>query len=147
MPSATSFSGYQHCHSHQQQQNIQQKQQNKQNRQQIYHNNQMLPSLLSPESSPLQSNNIVASAGYTAQHHQKQQRQQDYQQQQYHQHGRIVQSHPSTVITNTQHGHYDVWHNVLPFGQNYQYNQQQMIQQTQQNDFAKNDIQNTTRVS
>ncbi|KAL7075251.1 hypothetical protein ACQ4LE_005501 [Meloidogyne hapla] len=148
MPSvaATSYSGYpqQHCHSHQQKpQNFPQKQQNKQqtkqqNRQQIYHNNQMLPSLVSPETSPLQPN-VVPSANYPSQHHQKHQRQQNYHQQ---------YQHPSTVITNTQHQHYDVYQQQhLMFGQNYHYNQQT---QHSQHNFHKNNVsrqQNTVGVN
>ncbi|CAK5124836.1 unnamed protein product [Meloidogyne enterolobii] len=140
----TSFSGYpQHCHSQQQQQqNFQQKQQQnkQQNRQHVYHNNQMLPSLLSPETSPLQTNNVVPS-NYTPQQHQKQQqRQQEYHQQQY------QQTHPFSVIANTQQ-HYDVYQHQhhLMFGQNYQHYNQQMggqhsqSQQSQQC-FPKNNI-------
>nr|CAD2189670.1 unnamed protein product [Meloidogyne enterolobii] len=146
MPTAeTSFSGYpQHCHS-QQQQNFQQKQQQnkQQNRQHLYHNNQMLPSLLSPETSPLQTNNVVVpSVNYTPQQHQKQQQRQ----QEYHQHQQYQQTHPSSVIANTQQ-HYDVYQQQhhLMFGQNYQHYNQQMggqhpQAQPSQHSFPKNNV-------
>nr|CAD2182303.1 unnamed protein product [Meloidogyne enterolobii] len=142
----TSFSGYpQQCHSQQQQQqNFQQKQQQnkQQNSQHLYHNNQMLPSLLSPETSPLQTSNTVVPSNYIPQQHQKlQQRQQEY-----HQHQQYQQTHPSSVIANTQQ-HYDVYQQQhhLMFGQNYQhYNQQIMGQHSQtqqsQHNFPKNNI-------
>lgn len=148
MPTAeTSFSGYpQHSHSQQQQlQNFQQKQQQnkQQNRQHLYHNNQMLPSLLSPETSPLQTNNVVVpSVNYTPQQHQKQQQRQ----QEYHQHQQYQQTHPSSVIANTQQ-HYDVYQQQhhLMFGQNYQHYNQQMggqhpQAQPSQHSFPKNNV-------
>uniref|UniRef100_A0A915M0W8 Uncharacterized protein n=1 Tax=Meloidogyne javanica TaxID=6303 RepID=A0A915M0W8_MELJA len=64
----------------------------------------MLPSLLSPETSPLQTNNVVdPSVNYTPHQHQKQQQRQ----QEYHQHQQYQQTHAS-VIANTQQ-HYDVY--------------------------------------